>query len=132
MRRLLRIYLETASGIMQRNVRRGGVTPERASEEAAHVFAAAGLMNVVSVIALAGVVSALSHVLWFALFAVVYGALYRLNHRLIVGALLPWRAGAQDRRSWSAYSLVGSAYLLLSALLLVACLLLLGARGNAT
>lgn len=132
MRRLLTIYLETASGIMQRNVRRGRVTPERASQEAAHVLAAAGLMNVVSVIALVGVVSALSHLQWFALFAVVYGVLYRLHHQLIVKALLPWRAATSAGRECNTDAVIGSAYLLLSALLLGASLVLLGYRASAT
>ena len=132
MRRLLKIYLETASGIMQRSVRRGRVTPERASQEAAHVFAAAGLMNVVSGIALVGVVSALSHLQWFALLAVVYGVFYRLHHQLIVKALLPWRAATSVRREWNADAVIGSAYLLLSPLLLGASLVLLGSRASAT
>lgn len=132
MRRLLQIYLETASGIMQRNVRRGRVTPERASEEAAHVFAAAGLMNIVSVVALVGVISAFSHLLWFALLAVVYGVLYRLHRRFIVRALLPWRGGTSGGREWSVDAVVGSAYLLLSALLLGVSLVLLGSRATAT
>ena len=96
------------------------------------MFAAAGLMNVVSGIALVDVVSALSHIQWFALFAVVYGILYRLHHRFIVKALLPWRAVPFGRREWSGDALVGSAYLMLSALLLGASLVLLSSRANAT
>lgn len=132
MRRLLSIYLQTVAGIMQRNVRRGRVTPERASQEAAHVFAAAGLMNVASVVALMGVFSALSHLQWFALFAVVYAVLYRQHHRIIVRALLPWRAGTIGGREWSANAVIGNAYLLLSALLFGTSLVLLGSRTNAT
>jgi uncharacterized membrane protein len=88
-------------------------------------------MNVVSGIALVGVVSALSHLQWFALFAVVYGILYRLHHQLIVKALLPWRAGTSVRREWDADAVIGSAYLLLSALVLGASLVLLGSRASA-
>lgn len=132
MRRLLQIYLKTVSGIIQRNVGRGRATPERASEEAAHVFAGAGLMNIASVIALVDVVSALSHLQWFALLAVTYGVLYQLHHRLIVKTLLPWCAEASGSRAWNVDVIVGSAYLLLSPLLLGASLALLGARANGT
>lgn len=133
MRRLRSIYLETAAGIVQRNVRRGRVTPERASQEAAHVFAAAGLMNFATVIALIGVVSVLSRFQWFALFAVVYAVLYRQHHRVIVQALLPWRAGTTGGREWSANAAIGHAYLLLSVLLLGTSLVVpLGSRAHAT
>lgn len=132
MRRLRSIYLETAAGIVLRNVRRGRVTPERASQEAAHVFTAAGLMNVASLIALIGVVSALSRLQWFALFAVGYAVLYQQHHRLIVRALLPWRAETTGGRERSANAVIGNAYLLLSALLLGTSLILLGSRAHAT